>query len=217
MLLGDRLQIAPHLLRWSPDASQYCRGACEAEWEPLLAPPGTPVNIRFPGAPGRSRPDGAPDPDPATLIDNRKAPDWSVIRGPSGPQWVYKGWHMVYTRRGSAPGSIEFDGADDFIWNTLKFVPPVPQVVAPPGIAPAFVAGRYRLVDTVGRILFTGACTNPCAWTPLAAPAASRGIGKWQVDLSGETPQWRLGKQRVFVSPGADVADLPTGARPLEP
>lgn len=198
------------VLRWATDPAQYCRDQCAAEWEPLLAPPGFAVNLRYPGAGGRPQSDYGG----GQFLDNRKAPDWTVIAGPQGPQWVYKGWHMVFTRRGSEPGSVEFDGHDGRIWNTLKYIPPVPQVVAPPGVRPAFIGQRYVLADSQGRPLFTGTCLKPCTWTPLPAAMASRGIGKWKVDRSLDTPQWRLGAQPVFVE---TEAGLPTGARHLQP
>lgn len=198
------------VLRWAPDPALYCRDACLAEWEPLLAPEDAKVNIRFPGAAGRSPNDF----EGGHYIDNRRAPDWTVIAGPSGPQWVYKGWHMVFTRRGSKPGSTEYDGHDGMIWNTLKFVPPVPKVAAPAGIHPVFVEGRYVLADNAGRLLFTGACAEPCGWTPLAAPLASRGMGQWKVGRAGDVAQWHVGALPVFVQTGGV---LPAGARYLEP
>ena len=36
------------LLRWSPDAAQYCKDACAENWEPLLAPADAKPNIVFP-------------------------------------------------------------------------------------------------------------------------------------------------------------------------
>lgn len=198
------------VLRWAPDPALYCGEACQAEWEPLRAPANAVVNIRFPGASGRS-PD---DFGGGRYLDNRRAPDWTVIAGPAGPQWVYKGWHMAFVRRGSQPGSTAFDGHDGMIWNTLKFVPPVPQVIAPAGIRSVFIEGRHVLSDSAGRALFTGRCAQPCAWTPLAAPLASRGMGQWKVGRSADTAQWHFGALPVFVQTGAA---LPEGARHIEP
>ena len=62
------------------------------------------------------------------FIQNQKAPDWTVIQGAQGPQWVYKGWHMVFVRKGEAPGSAAHEGDGNLSWNTMKFVPPVPKV-----------------------------------------------------------------------------------------
>ncbi|NJM91282.1 MAG: hypothetical protein HC861_00080, partial [Rhodospirillaceae bacterium] len=36
------------VLRWSPDAALFCQSECQAQWQPLLAPPGTVPNIAFP-------------------------------------------------------------------------------------------------------------------------------------------------------------------------
>ena len=49
------------VLRWSPDASQFCKDRC-AEWEPLLAPTDAKPNIAFPrglGGPPAPRVAGA--------------------------------------------------------------------------------------------------------------------------------------------------------------
>lgn len=198
------------VLRWAPDPALYCGEACQAEWEPMLAPADAVVNIRYPGASGRPQNDYGD----GRFLDNRRAPDWTVIAGPAGPQWVYKGWHMVFTRRGSQPGATDFDGHDGKIWNTLKFVPPVPQVSAPAGVKPAFVEGRYVLSDSTGRPLFTGRCAQPCAWTPLPAPLASSGMTRWKVSRASDVAQWHYGTQPVFIQTGAT---LPDGARHLEP
>jgi len=195
------------VLRWAPDAAFYCAADCLKLWQPVLAPKGMVPDIGFPDAPGH---------DAKAMIDNRKAPDWTVIRGPMGPQWVYKGWHMVFIRKGERPGSTAFEGAEGLTWNTLKYLPPPPQVVAPPGVSALYADGGYLLADAAGRPLFTGSCKDPCTgWTPLAAALASQGIGKWKVQASGDEPQWTFAGQPVFV--GAMGRSLPPGATALRP
>ncbi|WP_298196948.1 hypothetical protein [Novosphingobium sp.] len=197
------------VLRWSPDAAQYCTGPCRRTWEPLRAPPGSTPNIRFPA-------DGRPRTEPG-LVQPQSAPDWTIIAGPDGPQWVFKGWHMVYVRRAADSGSTAFDGADERTWNTLKYVPPKPRLTAPPAVTVRFVGGAYRLADATGQLLFSGSCGDPCRWAPLAAPMASTGTGEWTVDQSGDAPRWVWRGQPVFVAEGTDLSALPTGASPLQP
>lgn len=199
------------LLREGPDPSQYCQGECAAIWEPLLAPTGAKVNIVYPGVAKRAVP-APPDPVP-----NQKAPDWTVIQGPQGPQWVYKGWHMVFVRKGEVAGSAAHEGDDDLRWNTLKFVPPVPVITAPTNVATAFVGGAYALVDGRERLLFTGACAKNCAWQPFAGGLASRGVGEWTVLRDGDGPQWAYRGKRVYVAESATAADLPRGGSVLRP
>ena len=170
------------LVRWSADAAQYCQGPCAETWQPLLAPPDSKPNVVFPrGFGDRPRPGGAAgtatpaagaaaapvrggfNAVPPGYIAQANAPDWTIIQGPQGPQWVYKGWHMVYTRKGDKPGSTVFDGSDNLTWNTLKFVPPVPKLVAPSSVSTLFVDGAYVLTDKNGRVLFTGNCAADCA------------------------------------------------------
>lgn len=197
------------LLRWAPDPAQYCTGPCAEQWEPLLAR-GMQPNIRFP----RSNRDALPE----GFVQPQKAPDWTVIAGPQGPQWVYKGWHMVYARKGDQPGSTAFDGAEELTWNTLKFVPPLPAPVAPGNVTTRLVDGAYALADGEGRVLFSGDCGNACAgWKPLAAGLASRGIGEWSVGRGGDVPQWLYRGKPVFVGEAAETDALPAGATILRP
>jgi len=226
--------------RWAPNPALYCKDACAQAWEPVLAPADAKVNIAYPGDFGRqlrraleagkaftpgsggggggsSRRQEAPA-DPNFFADPQKAPDWTVIAGPQGPQWVYKGWHMVYTRRGDQPGSTAHDGADGFTWNTLKFVPPAPSIVAPATVRPVFLDGRYALADKDGHVLFTGTCTGACArWEPLAGGFASRGIGEWTVSRTGDRPQWTWRGKPVYVSRADDPAAVPENAEVLRP
>lgn len=229
------------LIRWSPDPALYCKDDCARDWEPLMAPEGAKPNIMFPrgfgdrGAAGPARPpagaapaatpqprlqpERAPGqaPLPEGFVLPQRAPDWTIIAGPSGPQWVYKGWHLVYTRKNDRPGSSTFDGADRFTWNTLKFVPPVPEVKAPPGVATAFAKGAYLLSDKDGHALFTGNCAATCTWIPLAAPAASRPVGEWSVNLGGDRPQWNWRGKPVFVSQEDDPLSAPGSGALVRP
>ena len=227
------------LHRWAPNPALYCKDDCARLWEPLLAPAGSEPNIMYPRGFGGGQPppaagqrppgQGAPPalqgerapgqaPLPHNMIMNQRAPDWTVIAGPSGPQWVYKGWHMVYLRKGDRPGSTALDGADARTWNSLKFVPPVPALVAPAGVAARFVGGAYALADKDGRVLFTGTCAPDCSgWTPLRGGYASRGLGEWSVDATGEHPQWRWRGKPVYVSQDADADSAPGGTTILRP
>lgn len=216
------------LLRFGPDPAQYCTGPCAEKWEPLLAPAGAAPNIRFPGdygnllyarlrqgeAPGRR-----PRPElPEGFHDAQKAPDWTIIQGPQGPQWVYKGWHLVYTRRGDARHATTHDGEEAMVWNALRFVPPVPQIIAPTNVATRFVAGAHVLADKEGRLLYTGKCHADCgAWRPFGAGMASQAVGQWTVNLSADAPQWAFRGKPVFVSDDGEAASLPAGAAMLKP
>jgi predicted lipoprotein with Yx(FWY)xxD motif len=202
------------VLRWAPDPAQYCSGECATEWEPLLAPAGSAPNVRYP----RDR-----NKLPEGFVDPQKAPDWTVIAGPAGPQWVYKGWHMVFVRRAADAKNTAFDGAQDRIWNTLKFVPKAPVPNGPVTVAVRFVDGAYALADKQGRLLFTGACPAPCAWQPLPAPMAASattgpgGSREWTVLLLGDRPQWARKGKPVFVAEGSASASVPANAAILRP
>ncbi len=197
------------VLRAGPDPAQYCSGSCAELWEPLLAPPGSQANIKFPrGNSNTGLPSG--------FVAPQTAPDWTVIDGVSGPQWLYKGWHMVFVRKGERRGSIDFDGADNLTWNTLKFVPPVPVITAPSNVRAAFIDGQYVLTDDKGRLLFTGKCNTQCAdWQPFAGGMASAGVGKWRINVQGDLPQWQYGPSPVFVA--ADAKNLPRDGKLLRP
>ncbi len=230
------------LVRWSPEPALYCQNACAQLWQPLLAPADAKVNIAYPRGfgerppprPSGSSPAAAGDananananqprqpgqaPTPPGFITPQQAPDWTVMTGPQGPQWVYKGWHLVYTRKGDAPGSTEYDGADALTWNSLKFIPPVPQITAPVSVSTIVVSGTYALADKAGHVLFTGDCRNDCAaWLPLAGAAASMGVGQWRVSLTGDRPQWTYRGKPVFVSQDDDPAAVPLEGVILRP
>jgi predicted lipoprotein with Yx(FWY)xxD motif len=204
--------------RWSPNPALFCKTSCDG-WEPILAPADSKPNILYPQGFGRQRRAAM-----AKLAEQgyhsapQKAPDWTIIAGPQGPQWVYKGWHMVYSRMGDRPGSTEYDGAENLIWNTLKFVPPVPEVVAPADVAPIFADGSYALAVSGERLLFTGQCKSECSdWEPLAAGMASRGLGDWQVSRMGDVPQWTYRGNAVFVSQSDELSLVPSTGTVLRP
>jgi predicted lipoprotein with Yx(FWY)xxD motif len=198
------------LLRWAPDPAQHCQGACAETWEPLLAPAGSKPNVAYPHGNREAPPEG--------FVQPQKAPDWTIIAGPQGPQWVYKGWHVVFTRKGDQPGSTAFDGSDDYVWNTLKFVPPAPEPVIPGNVSTVLVDGSYAFADADGRVLFAGNCGAECTgWTPLPASLASRGRGEWSVSRQGDVPQWLYRGKPVFVTRDDDKISVPTGAEILRP
>lgn len=189
----------------------YCTGDCLAEWEPLLAPPGSPLSPvpRQFGGPRTSGEKPASD-----------AGDWSVMEGPSGPQWVYKHIHMVFTRKGDQPGSTVQDGQDDFVWNTLKYVPPVPKLTAPANVTSRLVKDAYVLADAQGNFLFTPRqkdCTDPCAWRGFASGMARRGIGEWSVRQGEDQAQWVYRGKPVYRTEGKNPTDIPAEAVALTP
>lgn len=203
------------LLRFGADPSQYCQAACADLWEPLLAPADAVPNLRYPTSANPADQEKAA----GVYVANQKAPDWTVIKGPQGAQWVYKGWHVVFVRKGDAPGSAAYEGEDNRTWNTLKFVPPAPKVTAPVNVSTAFVGGAYALVDDKGRLLFTGSCAGAaCAgWRPFAGGMASRGLGEWTVGHTADSPQWSYRGRPVFVAEGTGTGDMPPGAALLRP
>lgn len=201
------------LLRRTSVPSSYCREECLRDWEPLHAPKGSKPNIEYP----RSIHDPKSE-RPAGMVAPEAAPDWTIIDGAEGPQWVYKVWHVVFTRRGAPANSTAFDGSDEHIWNTLKFVPPVPKLTAPMNVAARFIDQQYALTDADGRLLFTGRCDNSCAgWTPLTGGYASHGVGKWQLLRGGDDPQWSYAGRPVFVSEDKDPDLVPAGTTMLRP
>lgn len=215
------------LLRAGPDPAQHCVGECATIWEPLLAPPTSQPTISYPRRYGQAiasaRRDGGPasdsdaptQPPPGPL---QAAPDWSVIAGAQGPQWVYKSWHMVFIRRGDQSNSIAFDGAENRTWNTLKYVPPPPTIIAPMNVKTVLFDGDYILADKSGHVLFTGVCAKDCAdWQPLAAGMASAPVGEWSVSNSGDTPQWMRRGKPVFVSQDDDPLRIPATGKSLRP
>lgn len=199
------------LLRAGPDPSRYCQDACAQSWDPLLAPADAAPNILFPMGNRESPPKNG-------FVTQANAPDWTVIAGPQGPQWVYKGWHMVFTRHGDRAGSTAHDGDENRVWNTLKFVPPVPKVTAPNNVRPAFVEGRYVLTTDDGRLLFTGDCSGTCTdWQPLPAAMASAPLGQWTVQATGDTPQWTYNGKPVFIGRGDKPDGVPSAGKLLQP
>ena len=143
--------------------------------------------------------------------------DWSVVEGPKGPQYVYKRWHLVFTRKGDKRAQTDRDGYDKYVWNTLKYLPPVPKLVAPTTVSTTLKDGTYVLTDKQGAVLFTGNCTKNCHWVPLQAGAAGRGLGEWTVSRSGDTPQWVYRGKPVFVSQEEDPLQTPASGTALQP
>ncbi|MEO6092074.1 MAG: hypothetical protein ABIT04_09725 [Novosphingobium sp.] len=223
VLYGMDMRI---LLRSGPDAAQYCGADCARTWEPLLAPQGSEPNIMFPRRYGGGREDppsfgpgteaaGKPKP---MLYSQKTAPDWTIIAGAQGPQWVYKGWHMVFTRRDDTRGSTEWDGAENRTWNTLKYLPPAPKLAAPVGVQPLAVSATYVLAQQDGRVLFTGACAADCAsWEPFGAGMASKEIGQWAVRKTGDAPQWTFRGEPVFVAAQDEPTAVPSSGKVLRP
>ncbi|MFM6930702.1 MAG: hypothetical protein ACKOUT_00485 [Novosphingobium sp.] len=220
------------LISFGADPALYCKDECARDWEPMLAPPGTKPNIVFPRGFGSPPPPPGQAPRPAAppaagnsdlnqdgLYNTQRAPDWTVIQGASGPQWVYKSWHLVFTRKGDKPGSTEHDGAGNLTWNTLKFVPPVPTLKAPQSVAAAYHGGAYIFTHKDGRALFTGSCKKGCPdWSPLTAPAAGHGLGDWTVSRSGDSPQWFYRGKPVYVGAALDdPAPIPANGKVLHP
>ena len=205
------------LQRLSPDPAMFCTGTCAEQWEPILAPTGAQPNIAYPpGYRGRGRPGETPQ--KRGFVTQASAPDWTVIAGPQGPQWVYKGWHLVFAHRGDKPGTIAHEGADNLAWNTLKYIPLMPSVSAPGGVHAALVGTGYVLADKDGHALFIGRCAKDCtAWQPLAAGMASAPVGGWAVSRRGDVPQWTLDGAPVFVSQDDDPTRVPAGTKVLRP
>lgn len=155
---------------------------------------------------------------PPGMYTQQNAPDWTIIDGPAGPQYVYKGYNMVFVRKGDQPRSTTYDGAEDKTWNTLKFVPPVPKVTAPNGVATTWMKDTYVLTDKDGKLLYTGKCGRDCAgWRPLAAPIASQGLGEWTVDRNAPRPQWLYRGKPVYVAADESLASLPRSTVVLRP
>lgn len=155
---------------------------------------------------------------PAGMYTQANAPDWAIVDGPAGPQYVYKGYNMVYVRKGDRPRSTRYEGADGQIWNTLKFIPPAPKMAAPGGVGSVFVKDAYLLTDKDGKLLYTGRCGKDCAsWRPLAAGVASQGVGEWTVDRSSDRPMWLYRGKPVFVAADDQVASLPRSTVALRP
>jgi predicted lipoprotein with Yx(FWY)xxD motif len=176
----------------------------------LLAPKNAAPNTKFPAAfvRGGGLPPG--------FIQPESAPDWTIIQGASGPQWVYKGWHLVFVRKGDHKGTTAFEGADGKVWNTLKYIPPVPEIIAPSRVRPVFVDGSYVLSDERDRSLFTGQCSKGCtAWTPFGGGMASAAIGEWHISNQGDIPHWYYRNMPVFVN--QDGLNVPEGGKALKP
>lgn len=148
-------------------------------------------------------------------------PDWTVGEGPNGPQLIDKRTHLVFARKDDSPDSTEWDGEENFLWNALRYVPPVPKVAAPAGVSPLFVSGAYALVDKQQRVLFVRdkapACGNACA-VPFTTGFLMKGMGDWSVKRDGDQAQWLYRGKPVFVSLAVPrSADVPDGAAVVRP
>jgi len=155
---------------------------------------------------------------PPGMYTQQKAPDWTIIEGPAGPQWVYKGYNMVYVRKDDPPHSTKYDGAEERTWNTLKYIPPVPELKAPNGVGTTWVDDAYLLTDKDGKLLYTGECGSACSeWTPLAAAMVSYGLDDWTVDRSVARPQWRYRGKPVYVAADDTKGSLPDNSIALRP
>ncbi len=178
-------------LRWTKARSgvgiEYCGAACLAAWTPLAAP-------------ANARPVG----------------EWSVIIGPAGPQWAYADNPVFVFKADPAPGALDGDGWDG-LWSALFYVPPKPELVAPPGVAAKAVEGRNLLADATGHPLFTLGSGQPAAAAPFAAGMVSRPIGEWSVLRESDVPQWAWRGKPVFVSATPDPRLLPAGAEAILP
>jgi predicted lipoprotein with Yx(FWY)xxD motif len=233
------------LIPRTASALKYCSGPCLDEWEPLLAPAGSKTDNSAAADPysrilqtqgqgggqgqgaggagqggqgqGQQATGGGGNNTGRATGEQQNVPDWVVVDGPKGPQWSYKRWHLVFVHKGDKPGQTDKDGYDDHVWNTLKFVAPVPKLLAPTTVASARQGDSYVLTNKQGRLLFTGKCADNCRWVPLQAGAAGTGVGEWTVDRSGDTPQWLYRGKPVYVSQEDDPLQAPASGSALRP
>jgi predicted lipoprotein with Yx(FWY)xxD motif len=166
---------------------EYCAAACLAAWTPLVAE-----------------------------ADAKPLGDWTVLAGPKGPQWAYKGNPVFSFNADNQPGDIKGDGYD-YLWSTLLYVPPKPELVAPPSVAATPVKGENILTDTGGRALFTATGTRAASFTPFAAAMASRPVGEWTVLRDSDVPQWAWRGKAVFVSREPVPTNVPADGEVLKP
>jgi predicted lipoprotein with Yx(FWY)xxD motif len=182
----------------------YCTGACEEMWEPVAAPAGTPQ-----GPPNAPRFIGR---------GTQSGPDWVAVNGAKGPQLLFKQGNLVFVRKDDVPGSTKWDGDKNYLWNALRYVPPIPKVKAPSGFSAAYIDGAYALADKDERILYTqdrpAKCVTPCI--PLKTGLVVSGSGEWTVSRTGEVAQWAYRGKPVYVS-APKSAGIPEGATILRP
>ncbi len=203
------------LIRFGPNPALYCQAECAKNWQAVLAPENAKPNIAYPIGFGSRR----PAPLPGYYPQPEKAPDWTIIAGPQGPQWVYKGWHMVFVHKGDVAGKISHDGADNQLWNTLKYLPPAPKLVAPAGVQAALFSGQYALVDKTGNPLFTSECAPAtCAlWDVLPAAMASADLGHWTVGHDGDRSHWLFHGKKVYVLHNGSPSAIPAKSALVRP
>lgn len=226
----------------SLNPAKFCSGACAEIWEAVAPPANTPPTPepdlgRFAAAFGGETRQLTPE---AKLVlanqlgaaqaglgfsggPEKPGPDWTVTEGANGPQLMYKRTNLVFVRKGDAPGSIRWDGADKMRWNVLRYVPPMPKAAAPPNVGILYAAGGYAFADKSDRVLFTqgrsGKCRKDCeSPKPFAAGMISQGTGDWTIARDGDAAQWLYRGKPVFVSQGAPKsAVVPRGATILRP
>lgn len=178
-------------LRWAQARTgvgiEYCASACLAAWTPLVAAP-----------------------------DAKPIGDWTIIAGPKGPQWAFRRNPVFSFNADSQPGDVKGDGYD-YLWSTLLFVPPKPELVAPPSVAATPVKGENILTDTGGRALFTVAGAVAVSFIPFAAAMASRPVGEWTVLRDRDVPQWAWRGKAVFVSHEAISTNVPADGEVIKP
>ena len=178
-------------LRWARARTgvgiEYCAAACLAAWTPLLA-----------------------------AVDAKPLGDWTIIAGPKGPQWAYQRNPVFSFNADAQPGDVKGDGYD-YLWSTLVYVPPKPELIAPPSVAATPVRGDNILTDTSGRALFTATGTPAASFTPLAAAMASRPVGEWTVLRDRDVPQWAWRGKAVFVSHEPVFTNVPADGEVIKP
>ncbi|UVO52652.1 hypothetical protein [Sphingomonas sp. SUN039] len=160
----------------------YCTGPCAAAWTPLKAP-------------GDAKPVGS----------------WTVVQGAQGPQWAFDGSPVFAFNADAKPGDIGGDHWKD-LFLALGYIPPKPEIVAPPSVDARLTDVGYVLADSGGRALFASACASACgARTPFAAAAASLPVGDWTILRDRDRPQWAWRGSAVFVAADASSTDVAAG------
>lgn len=188
---GRKRTLYTMSLRWAKSRSgagiEYCGAACLAAWIPLAA-----------------------------SKDAKPVGQWSVIAGPVGPQWAYAKNPVFVFKADKAPGELGGDGWDD-LWSTLFYIPPMPELAAPPGVVVIVAEGRNLLADAAGKPLVTLAAKTEATLAPLPAAMLSRPIGEWTVLRRSDIPQWAWRGRPVFVAANTDPRLFPSSAEAILP
>jgi predicted lipoprotein with Yx(FWY)xxD motif len=173
--------------------AKFCTGPCAEIWTALAAP-----------------------------VDAKAVGAWHVVDGVEGPQWAY-GEYPVFTSTGDKrPGEFRGHEFEDMFF-AINYVPPVPQVTAPSGIAPLLVQHRsYVLADPQGRPLYAYASIKDCKsmcdqLVPFESGMASRNVGDWSVDRSADRAQWKYRGKLVFVAQTDNRSDILDPAAVVRP